>query len=189
MIVFLILLLALPAFAQCKEPRDKKTITETTKFCGQNYLIPNGMRIGANDILIDCGNALIQGEFDGKTGMTIENKQNVVVQNCIFMNYETGISISNSTNITITNTGLLRNNIGIKLVNSHNNTLTDNRDVSLRKTVIETNSKDNIIRYENKKINTDETDYCRYNYCNQFTREYSLRAILMKAIRAWINTE
>lgn len=185
-IVLIILLLALPANAQCKEPRDRKTITETTKLCGQNYNLPNGMRIGANDILIDCGNALLQGEFSGKTGMTIENKQNVIIQNCIFMNYETGISVINSTNITITNAGLLRNNIGIKLINSHNNTLTENRDVSLRKAIIETNSKDNIIHYENKKTNGD---YCRYNYCNQLTREYSLRAILMEAIRVWISAD
>lgn len=187
--ILILLLLAMPAYALCKEPRDKKTITETTKFCGQNYPVPNGIRIGANDIKIDCGNALIQGEFRGKTGMAIENKQNVIVQNCIFMNYETGISLVNSTNITITNTGLLRNNIGIKLENSHNNTLIENRDVSLKKELTETNSKDNSIHYENKKVNTDNADYCRYNYCNQLTKEYSLKAILMEAIRVWIEEE
>lgn len=185
-IVLIILLLALPANAQCKEPRDKKTITETTKFCGQNYNLPNGMRIGANDILIDCGNALLQGEFKEKTGMIIENKQNVIIQNCIFMNYETGISLLNSTNITIVNTGLLRNNNGIKLVNSHNNTITENRDISLKKAILETDSKGNIIHYENKQI---DADYCRYNYCNQLTREYSLKAILLEAIRIWISTD
>ncbi len=181
----ILLLIAMPALAQCKEPRDRKTITETTKFCGQNYQLPNGMRIGANEIIIDCGNALIQGEFGGKTGMTVENKQNVIIRNCIFMNYETGISLLNSTNITITNTGLLRNNNGIKLVNSHNNTIIENRDVSLKKNIIETDSKDNLLHYENKQINSD---YCRYNYCNQVVRNYSLKAVLMEAIRVWINS-
>lgn len=181
--ILLIILLAMPVFAQCNYLADGKKISKTTKICGQNYPLPNGIKIIASDIIFDCGNAVLQGEFENKNGITIENQNNVQIKNCILMNYENGITLINSTNITLINNGLLRNNIGIKLENSHNNTILENRDVSLKQMIKETESKDNLFHYENKNA---EGDYCRYNYCNQITRNYSLKAILMEAIRVWI---
>lgn len=182
-LTILIILLAIPATAQCNYLANGKKISRTTKICGQNYPLNDGIQITASNIILDCGNAVLQGEFENKNGILIENQKDIQIKNCILMNYENGITLINSTNITITNNGLLRNNIGIKLENSHNNTILENRDVSLKQMIKETESKDNIFHYENKNA---EGDYCRYNYCNQITKNYSLKEILMEAIRVWI---
>ncbi|MBW2978730.1 hypothetical protein KY304_01305 [Candidatus Woesearchaeota archaeon] len=194
-ILVLVILLSFSALA-CKEPKDGKTLFETTLFCGYQYQLRNGIEIGNNDIIIDCGHAILQGIFQGKTGILIENKKNIILKNCMIMNYDIGIELVNSTNITINNVAFIRNQIGIKLYNSHNNTIIKNRDISLKREIKETESFENIFHYENKNINAD---FCRYNTCNFIKKikkipayskeEYSLKKILIRAIEIWINED
>lgn len=192
------------ASAYCITPKDKKIISENTEFCPQTYQLPSGIAIGRDKITIDCRSAIIQGLFQGRTGILVENKKDVVIQNCMLINYNIGIQLVNSTNISIVNTALIRNQIGIKIERSNNNTIIKNRDISLKRPVQEIESFDNIFNYENKDINAD---FCRYNTCNQETKinrtpdktilyrnedklqNYSLREILMEAIQIWLSTD
>ncbi|MBN1644676.1 hypothetical protein JW851_01370 [Candidatus Woesearchaeota archaeon] len=203
-ILVLLILLSIQVFGYCIDPKDGKTILTTSNFCAKKYQLQNGIEIGQNEITIDCGSAVIQGLFQGKTGILIENKNNVIIKNCMIMNYDVGIEFINSTNITISNIALIRNQIGIKIVKSNNNTFIENRDISLKRPIQEIESFENIFQYENKNINAD---FCRYNTCNEKIKiqrlpektaivrtdenklkRYSLQEILMKSIQIWINT-
>ncbi len=194
MILLLVILLSIQVSGYCTPPKDGKTIFTNTDFCSQSYQLRNGIRIGQNEVIINCNGAIIQGLFQGKTGILIENKKQVTIKNCMIMNYEIGIELINSTNITVTNVALIRNQIGLRLEKSNDNTFIKNRDISLRKPVKEIESFENIFQYENKNINYD---FCRYNTCNELEKikrvkqysseNYSLKEILMEAIRIWIN--
>jgi hypothetical protein len=177
-------------------PKDVKTIFNDINFCSQSYQLRNGIKIGQNSITIDCQGAIIRGLFQGKTGILIENKKKVTIKNCMIMNYEIGIELINSTNVTVSNVAFIRNQIGLRLEKSNNNKFIRNRDISLKKPIKEIESFENIFQYENKNINYD---FCRYNTCNQLEKikrikqysaeNYSLKEILMEAIRRWINTD
>jgi hypothetical protein len=195
-IILLVLLLSIPVYGYCIDPKDKKTIFSSTDFCSQSYQLRNGIKIGQDGIVIDCGGAIIQGLFQGETGILIENRNKVTIKNCMIMNYDVGIGLVNSTNVTVSNVALIRNQIGLRLEKSNNNTFIKNRDISLRKPVKEIESFENVFQYENKNI---KGDFCRYNTCNELQKikritpvikgEYSLKEILMEAIELWINTD
>ncbi len=195
MILALVILLSFSVLA-CEEPRDGKTIFDTTRFCGYQYQLRQGIEIGNNDITIDCGHAIIQGLFQDITGILIQNKKNIILKNCMIMNYDVGIELINSTNVTVSNVAFIRNQIGLKLKQSSNNTFVKNRDISLKKPIHNIESFENIFQYENKNI---KGDFCRYNTCNKIKKtkkiqgfakeDYSLRKILMRAIEIWISTD
>lgn len=193
-ILVLVLLLSMQVYGYCITPKNGKTISTSTNFCSETYQLRKGITIGQDLITIDCGSAILQGLFQGETGILIKNRNQVKIKNCVIMNYDVGIELVNSTNITISNVAFIRNQIGLKLKQSHNNTFMKNRDISLKKPIQEIESFENIFRYENKNINAD---FCRYNTCNEekkikriegFSKEeYSLKKILMRAIEIWIN--
>ncbi|MBD3361611.1 hypothetical protein GF358_02335, partial [Candidatus Woesearchaeota archaeon] len=136
LVIFLVIIL-LSSFVSgyCVNPRDGKSVFKTTQFCTQTYQLREGISIGRNELTLDCGNAVIQGLFTGKTGITIENKKNILIKNCILMNYDVGIHLINSTNITIQNIALIRNQIGAKVEKSDKNRIINSRDISLKKPV------------------------------------------------------
>jgi len=192
-VILLAILLSIQIALGCTILKENKKISKDTKTCSKTYYLSKGISITEDDLTIDCKSSILQGTFQGETGITIQNKKNICIKNCMIMNYYQGIQIRNCTNITITNTALIRNQIGIQLYDSHNNTFSNNRDISLIRPVKETESFDNIFYYENKNLNAD---FCRYNTCNEKAKQprkistikQSLRKILMKAIRDWINT-
>lgn len=188
---WIVLFIALvPAVLACSEPIDGKTYTENQEFCNKNYYLPNGINVGADNIVIDCRNAVLQGDFK-EAGIKAENRQNIEIQNCHIVNYKEGIYLKNTTRAEVHHSNLLRNYIGLKLEESSQNHFYENRDVSIKQAVQDMLSAGNHIRYTNKNI---EGDTCRHNSCNKYWLEPSptprtetLAQILQAAINKWIN--
>jgi len=183
--VWLLILLLIPSvIAECEHVQNGKTYSVSYDFCGLNYQTYDGIVINGNDLTIDCGTAVIRGDFEGP-GITIIDSENVLVQNCHIANYEIGLLLINSTHVTVKNSGILRNTIGIKLIDSNQNYFERINDISLERMIRIVGSVDNYFDYTNKDL---EGDFCRYNTCNKiFTSEpQSLKEILAKAIKNWL---
>lgn len=194
----IIIILMCPAVWACSTPLDGKTYTESQDFCSRTYYLPNGITIGADNIIIDCQGGIIQGDFY-YTGIFAENRKNFEIKNCHIMNYNYGIKFKNVTKAKVHNNNLLRNFIGIRLEESSQNYFYENRDVSINKILQNIHSKGNHVRYTNKNM---QGDFCRHNSCNEKNTEtpasqnniyepnkFFLSDILKKAILQWISTD
>lgn len=163
--IFLILVLLLPAVnAECTEPTDSMTIKEDVVFCSRTFDLPNGLIIGADDITIDCNTGILRGNSQSGTGITIEGRKNVLIQNCNIVTYKVGVYVKESSQITITKNSFLKNQIGVRLLNSYENIVSDNADKSTERPLSVINSKFNIFMIGNKNI---ETEFCEENLCNE----------------------
>lgn len=192
-IVIAIIILLCPAALACSTPTDGKTFTESQNFCNKNYYLPKGITIGADNITINCNNAVLQGSFK-ETGITAKDRKNIVLKNCHIANYNTGILLINTTGAKIHDNSLLRNMAGIRLEQSSQNYLYQNRDVSITQEIKSIFSTGNHVRYTNKNI---KGEFCRHNSCNENTPEKSrtvvlfqqntLSAVLQEAIKKWIS--
>ncbi len=194
--IVLFVILCPIAFA-CSDPLDGKVYTSDQKFCNKNYYLPDGIVVDADDIVIDCGNAVLRGDFKG-TGILIKNRKNVEVKNCNIVNYNHGIHLSNAEGADIHDNNLLRNFIGIRLEDSTQNHFYENRDVSITQEVRSIFSTENHIKYTNKNI---KGEFCRHNSCNERTekreivfptivfQQETLADILREAIRQWISMD
>ncbi|MEK6954678.1 MAG: LamG-like jellyroll fold domain-containing protein [Candidatus Micrarchaeota archaeon] len=81
--------------------------------------------ITTNNVILDCGGALILGNGTSGYGINITNANNVVIKNCIIKNFSRGISAQNAINLTlINNTFLNETNFGISITHSSNSNLT-----------------------------------------------------------------
>lgn len=125
------------AFAQssCTTPLDGMTITEDTIFCEGTYDLPNGLSIGADEVILDCNGAVIDGGLTmvNNYGIYAENRKEVTVKNCELKNYMDGIYLigtdnSNITNNTVDNSNKMFShpNDGIHFMESHNNLISNN---------------------------------------------------------------
>jgi parallel beta-helix repeat protein len=188
-----IVLLLCPIVFACDTPLDGKTYTASQDFCNKRYYIPNGITIETDNVVLNCNNAILQGDFK-TTGISIRDAKNVEIKNCNIINFRQGIDLKNVTNADIHDNQLLRNFIGVHIENSNGNHLYKNRDVSITETIKGTNSFENHIKYLNKNI---EGDLCRHNSCNEKTLEirqpvyqhYSLASILNAAIKKFIGMD
>lgn len=202
--VFFILILLLIPFAyarDCEAPTAH--IKNSVRFCGENYYPKYGINIEVDNMVVDCGNAvlqgeIIQGEFNG-IGISIIDKKNITIKDCKVAHYETGFLVKNSTQIKLIDSSMIRNKLGLKLVNSNNNFFERNNDISLEEPVKAINSSFNVINYVNKDI---ENDICRTNICNeesdiieyaeefevQQTEQNSLLRTLNDALRMFLDT-
>ena len=192
------LLLAPPALAvsrTCTRELDLPRINQDTRLCADNFY-PKGISITADNIVLDCGTAVLKGEFKG-TGILIQNRKHVTLKNCQIANYDAGILIRNSQDIIILDGNLVRNLIGIKAVDSSGIIVENSQDISITRPVQLINSAGNVFHYTNKRL---EGEICRLNQCNQpsgtAAREQqlakaeepkkALRRTLNDTIRAWL---
>ena len=189
-VLFLVLC---PAALACSTPLDGKTYTESQDFCNRKNYLPNGIIIGADNIVIDCHGGIIQGDFHN-TGVFAKDKKGFEIRNCHIMNYNYGIKFKNVTRAEVHDNSLLRNYIGARLEEASQNHFYENRDVSIKRILQDIYSEDNHVRYTNKNI---EGDFCRHNSCNEKTPEdhtYQfqpsyLSRMLQLAIMQWISTD
>jgi len=100
--IFFVLSLS-SVYADCVVPTDGMVITEDTTFCYGVYHLPSGIKIGANDIELNCNGATLNGT--GFYGIFLQDKNNATVKNCKIGYYEWGgIHLKNSShNILINN--------------------------------------------------------------------------------------
>lgn len=191
--VAILLLLFCPAALACSIPLDGKIYTESQDFCNKKYYLPNGIIIGADNIVIDCQGGILQGDFYN-TGVFAKDRKGFEIRNCHIMNYNYGIKFKNVTKAEVHDNNLLRNHIGIRLEEASQNHFYENRDVSISRMLQDIYSEDNHVRYTNKNI---EGDFCRHNSCNENTPEKNainlqrsyLSTVLHKAIMRWISMD
>src|SRR3989338_7447287 len=154
--VVAIILLVSFAAGECTAPSSNLTSTnfvidKNTELCTADYNINEGIIIGNDNVLLNCNNAKIIGEFSG-IGIKIEEKNNIKIINCTIKDFSTGIYIEDSTKISITNNILDNNRIGIILENSPDIAMNNNIDTSYLKPIeiIETNDNE-----KNKESNNE----------------------------------
>lgn len=120
----------------CITPTNGMTITQNTVLCKGNYNLPNGIKINAQDVTLDCNGANLIGNTNGRSYVS-ENygiwitKPKVTVKNCFISNYSYGIlSSSNNVNYNyLFNNTLKWNFRGISGLNLHkiyNNSFSNN---------------------------------------------------------------
>jgi parallel beta-helix repeat protein len=102
-------------------------VSSTETFCVRSYSSPNGISVGASNIVLDCNGIQLVGSSYG-TGITIGGYSNVVIKNCIIKGYQQygGIYMSGTSNNKIENNVLLNNSYGIYAYSSNYNTLMAN---------------------------------------------------------------
>ncbi len=164
--VIIALLLSVVAAAECIEPTDGMSITESTLFCSSTYDLLSGITIAVNDITVDCGTAVLRGIVgQSEFGVRIENVDNVTLKNCNILTFTQGLYLKNVTNSLIEKNGFLKNRIGVRMLDSFENILRDNNDKSHQVAVSAINSKFNVVMLGNKEI---ERSFCEVNACNEF---------------------
>jgi len=111
----------------CTIPADSMTITADTTFCPGNYTLPNGITIGADNIVLDCVGSTITGN-GAEFGVDNIGFDSVTIKNCIITNFDTAIRYSSGADNGTIQNNVVDNNInsGIFLVSSSNNTIYNN---------------------------------------------------------------
>ncbi len=156
----LFLILATGVFGECKEL--PLVVNESMTLCSDTYDAPDGVAIAANNIILDCGTAVLRGNRAGR-GIIAENKQSITIKNCNIVTFATGMYFKNVSSAQITKNNLVKNDIGIMLEDSYENYIIDNSDKSLQMPVLIIRSKLNTISFENKNV---EGSLCVNNACN-----------------------
>jgi len=164
--VILAFLLVLPiAAAECIAPTDGMTITQSTIFCGDTYDVPNGIRIAANDIVLDCSTGILRGVVgESEIGVRAENVDRITIKNCNIVTFTQGLYLKNVTNSLIEDNSFLKNRIGVRMLDSYENIFRNNNDKSFQLAVSAISSKYNIVMLGNKEI---ERAFCEVNACNE----------------------
>ena len=116
----------------CITPYDNMEITEDTILCPGTYNLPNGIKIEADGITLDCNGATLKGDKSNsgislKGGTLTEDRlNNVVIKNCNIIDYSTGIDVTFSNNNNFTNNKVINNNVGFHLGHASVNNLLKN---------------------------------------------------------------
>jgi len=164
--VIIAFLLVLPAvFAECIAPTDGMAITQSTTLCSDTYDVPNGIRIAANDIVLDCSTGILRGVVgESEIGVRAENVNGITIKNCNIVTFTQGLYLKNVTNSLIEGNSFLKNRIGVRMLDSYENIIRNNNDKSFQLAVSAINSKYNIVILGNKEI---ERAFCEVNACNE----------------------
>ncbi len=164
---WLLILLILPfAFAECVEPSDGMTISESVLFCSDTYDVPSGLTITADNVVLDCGTAVLRGiAGESEIGLNLDSVNNVTVKNCNILTFNQGLYLKNVTNSLIEDNAFLKNRIGMRMLESYENIIRDNNDKSHQLAVSAISSKFNIVMLDNKNV---ERGFCDVNACNEF---------------------
>ncbi|MBL7056443.1 S8 family serine peptidase [Candidatus Woesearchaeota archaeon] len=112
----------------CYTPHEISNITTNTTYCaGETFNIPNGISIGANNVVLNCNGSILNGN-GSNNGIYLSNIDNSVIKNCSFLNYSKGIFLDSSDNNNLSN-----NNISFYVSNSNGiylQTGSDDNDIS-----------------------------------------------------------
>src|SRR3989344_9049679 len=59
--------------AECVIPYDGMIIVQNTTLCTGTYTLPTGMSFGANNVLLNCNDSILQGDFPPFSTMPTKN--------------------------------------------------------------------------------------------------------------------
>ena len=95
-------------------PTDGCTVTVNTVFTPGTYNLPNGITVGANDVVLDCNYAVLVGDTT-HIGITINSKNHNIIKNCYVKGYYRDIYLEGAQNTSILNNKILDvpTNIGV----------------------------------------------------------------------------
>ncbi len=113
----------------CTTPTDDMIITEDTTFCPGTYNLPNGITIGADNVVLDCDRAVLDGDVNTENyGILLDEINNVEIKNCEIREYKYGIFMHSSSNIHLLDNNFFGTSVhGIYMErNSHNNLIYNN---------------------------------------------------------------
>ena len=146
---------------KCTTPTDGMVIIENTTFCSGTYNLPNGISIGADNVELDCNNAILNGttSVSGKSAINISFINNIIIKNCVIENYHKGIVLFNSIGNQIRSNKLSYNRDGISLLYSKDNTIFNNFAYLNKHGIRLTNSNKNIFMSNYASNNTAEGFY------------------------------
>ncbi|MBN1644677.1 hypothetical protein JW851_01375 [Candidatus Woesearchaeota archaeon] len=163
--ILIAMLLISSAIAECQELPGTGIINTSMELCSDTYDAQEGIKITADNVELNCGTAVLRGNYQEKIGITIENRRNVTITRCNVLTYNVGVFIRNSTNVHLYDNALLKNDVGLRMYNSYENLIEKHNDKSLIKPVSAINSKFNIVMLGNKNI---EREFCEENACNVY---------------------
>ena len=112
----------------CVYPTDGMVITQNTTFCTGTYNLPNGVKIWATNINLNCNGAVLVGNnFNSIGGINVRDIGGLSIQNCFLTNYYHGIYLFHSSNNRIFNNKVSNCFDGFYLYSdSNNNSLFNN---------------------------------------------------------------
>lgn len=151
--------------ADCEELPGTGIIDSSINLCSDTFDALEGIKITADNIKLDCGTAVIRGNYQEKIGITIADRKNVTITRCNVLTFNVGVFISNSTNVHLYDNALLKNDVGLRLYNSYENLIEKHNDKSNLKPVSALSSKFNIVMLGNKNI---DRAFCKVNACNTY---------------------
>lgn len=149
--------------ADCTELPATGLITESIRLCSDTYDAPDGIKIEADNIMLDCGTGVLRGNYLKGTGITIANRRNITITRCNIATYNVGVYIENSSQVHMYDNAVLKNDIGIRMYNAYENLIEKHNDKSNIKAVSALVSKYNTILLGNKNI---DKAFCETNACN-----------------------
>ena len=120
-----------PCVGGCVVPTDDLYINSDTTLCPGFYDIPDAgapgvIIIGADDVVLDCNSAVINGSGSG-FGIYNNGHDGVTIKNCGVANYDRGgIYVQYAQNNSITNNSVWSNWAGIFLTSSDGSTIAGN---------------------------------------------------------------
>jgi len=102
-------------------------------FCAGTYTLvtgaapyaSGGINVGANNIVIDCNGAVLQGT-GSSDGIFMYYKTGVTVKDCDIRNFNYGVEFHGANSNILVDSSLSNNNIGVYLIGASNNVIHDN---------------------------------------------------------------
>ncbi len=146
----------------CYVPGNGESIKTDIKLCPLTYSLSNGIKLNANNIVLDCNDALLKGTNKIGTGLLNSGFDGATIKNCNIQDYDKGILISTAANNNnIESNNIKNNNQGITMRGSQSNKINSNSITdNLNGIVLESSSNDNGIS------NNDITNNGEYNLKN-----------------------
>ena len=145
-LIFCLALLPL-AYAECLVPSDRMEIKESAIICSGSYNLKEGIKIAADNAIVQCNNSILLGDGVGY-GILLKERNNTALRGCSISNYEVGIYLDSSNYSLISDNYLSKNKFGVGLFNSFNNKMENN--------VLEENSRNEEVNFQSSLINEDE---------------------------------
>jgi parallel beta-helix repeat protein len=118
----------------CTVPYNNMIIIDDTTFCRGVYALPNGIKINADSITLDCNGSTLKGNDDWTSiGINATDAEYISIKNCILKNYSYAFHAERLNSSTIQKSTFLDNYNGIYIEDSDNvnillNNLSNNYD-------------------------------------------------------------
>ena len=82
-------------------PTDGMVINESVRLKPGTYVLPKGITVAADNIVIDGSGASIIGIDHAGTGITVRGRSGVTIRNCRIRDYYHGIAVHGGRDLTI----------------------------------------------------------------------------------------